>query len=213
MRKMLLRNDLYRRLEVLTLTPIIASIMSQATFSYKACFLPYFIHKYNATYANERMVEIPIFLYEMKQEAPNACILEIGNVLSHYTFTQHEVLDMSPAECADITCDVVDFKPTGYYDLIISISTLEHVGFDEGEHKKKQPGKIQTVLTKLKSMSNRILWSFTLGFNPGLDEAWKTGCLLADGFKSLVYTRQGLIWVRTTYAKPGDLIVLEWKKP
>ncbi len=41
-----------------------------------------FYHKYNATWSNERAVEIPVIIKEVLSEKGE--ILEIGNVLKHY---------------------------------------------------------------------------------------------------------------------------------
>ena len=58
-------------------------------------------------------------------------IFEVGSVLSHYFPINHDVLDKYEKGHGVINQDVVDFKPHNKYDLIVSISTLEHVGFDD----------------------------------------------------------------------------------
>jgi len=58
-------------------------------------------------------------------------ILEIGNVLSRHIKLEHDILDKYETAKGVINEDIVDFKSEKKYDLIISISTLEHVGWDE----------------------------------------------------------------------------------
>ena len=55
-------------------------------FEYNGKKLPYFYHKYNKTWKNERAVEIPIMLKRYLREFyGDKRILEVGNVLQHYT--------------------------------------------------------------------------------------------------------------------------------
>jgi ubiquinone/menaquinone biosynthesis C-methylase UbiE len=51
----------------------------------------YFYHKYNTTWRNERVVEIPIVWDIVKAYTEN--ILEVGNVLSHYFAVNHVIID------------------------------------------------------------------------------------------------------------------------
>jgi hypothetical protein len=123
---------------------------------------------YNETWLNERCVEIPLaigILTKFKDKR----ILEIGNVLSHYIDTKHDVVDKYEIKNGVINKDVIDYNPLYKYDLILSISTLEHVGFDE-EHQDQE--KINQAIEKLKSILNigGILFiTVALGYNPHLD--------------------------------------------
>jgi len=65
------------------------------------------------------------------RQHPDERILEVGNVLAHYYPHQHDVLDKYEQAPGVMNGDVVDFRPGKLYDLIVSISTLEHVGWDE----------------------------------------------------------------------------------
>ena len=101
-------------------------------FQYKSEKLKYFVHYYNKTWANSRSVEIPIALYWL-EKYKNKKILEIGNVLSHYVKTKHLIIDKYDIRRSSKTIseDIVDFKSDIKYDLILSISTFEHIGIDE----------------------------------------------------------------------------------
>lgn len=99
-------------------------------FTFKGEKYKYFCHRYNDSWGNERSIEVPI----VKKIINNYhCeeILELGNVLSHYFKICHDVVDKYEKGEGVINQDVVDYNPFKKYKLIISISTLEHVGWDE----------------------------------------------------------------------------------
>ncbi|KKK87547.1 hypothetical protein LCGC14_2752170, partial [marine sediment metagenome] len=91
----------------------------------------YFLGAYNKAWLNERTIEIPIILSLMKGYKKDQ-ILEVGNVLSHYFPVEWDVVDKFEKGSGIISHDLVDFQSPYKYDLIISISTLEHIGFDDG---------------------------------------------------------------------------------
>jgi len=132
----------------------------------------YFCNIYNATWKNERAVEISIS-NELIKKYKNKKVLEVGNVLSHYSPVTHDILDKYEKSKGIINKDIVDFKPSKKYDLIISISTLEHVGFDE---KPKDKNKIMLAVKNLKKMlakNGEILITVPTGYNPYLDKILK----------------------------------------
>lgn len=111
---------------------------SSRTFLFQGETYRYFYHKYNKTWKNERAVDIPI-IWEIVKKSQKKRILEVGNVLSHYFPANHDIVDKYELAKGVINQDIVDFTACHKYDLIVSISTLEHVGYDE---KRKEPGKI-----------------------------------------------------------------------
>src|SRR3989344_2625515 len=104
--------------------------LSGRTFPYRGRQWRYFFHPYNRTYSNERCVEIAIACSIITQEA-NKRILEVGNVLSHYAKCDWDILDKFETGDRIINQDAADWQPQGKYDLIISISTLEHIGWGD----------------------------------------------------------------------------------
>ncbi len=119
---------------------------SLRTFTFQKDAYNYFYHKYNATWRNERAVEVPI-IWRMVKKYHGQKILETGNVLSHYFLVNHDILDKYEKADGVVNQDVIDFQPTKKYDLIISISTLEHVGWDEN---LREPMKILQAIENLK---------------------------------------------------------------
>jgi hypothetical protein len=121
-------------------------------------------HWYNKTWRNERQIELPIFK-EILDSGKD--ILEVGNVLPHYYNTNHIVIDKYESGEGIINKDVLEAE--GKYDLIISISTLEHIGIDEpGEKDDKVLNAIRHLKSLLKD-NGRLVFSFPRGHNHFLD--------------------------------------------
>ncbi len=134
--------------------------------------LRYFYYPYNATWRNERCVEIPI-IWDAIKNYKGKNILELGNVLSHYFSINHVILDKYEKAKGVINEDAVDFNYNSKFDLIVAISTLEHIGWDE---EPREPSKIIKAIKNLKNNLNKngkIIASVPLGYNPHLDELIK----------------------------------------
>lgn len=132
----------------------------------------YFYHKYNHTWRNERTVEIPI-VWDIIKKYQGKAILEVGNVLSNYFSINHDVLDKYDNGKGVINEDVIDFKSSRKYDLIVSISTLEHVGWDE---EIKESDKILYAIENLKlclADMGILIVTMPLGYNSYLDTLLK----------------------------------------
>ena len=115
-------------------------------------------------------------------------ILEIGNVLSHYYKTDHTIVDKYEKEKGVINEDVVSFKSNKKYDLILAISTLEHVGWEE---KSKEPLKILKAVKNMKKLAGKdgeILITLPINYsNPKLNELINKNKL---GFSSTSYLKR-----------------------
>lgn len=130
----------------------------------------YFYHLYNRTVAGERIVEIPIVKRKV-DEYQSKSILEVGNVLSHYFDIKHDILDKYEKAPGVINEDAMIYDPPKRYDLIVSISTLEHVGLDYGE--EYSPEKFNLVLNNLKRLLSRngqLFITLPISFNPYLQK-------------------------------------------
>jgi hypothetical protein len=126
----------------------------------------YFIHIYNATFKSERTVEVPIALDFLKDTTPDK-ILEIGNVLSHYTEVKHTIVDKYEKSANVLNEDIISYK--GQFDKIISISTFEHVGFDE---EGKDASKVKIAFEHVKTLLTKdgiALITVPVGYNSFLD--------------------------------------------
>ncbi len=147
-------------------------------FTFNGSELEYLWDLTHWTWLNERCVEIPIARSFVEQHAGQR-ILEVGNVLWKYFPTSHDVVDKYETGQGDhvISKDIIDYQPEEKYDFIISISTVEHIGWDE---KPRDRDKIPQTIDHLKSMLNpggQIVLTFPMGYNQFLDSMMRDGSL------------------------------------
>lgn len=170
--------ELTYRLTINTFKLIYFKLSPDDTFVFKGDELKYFRHNYNRTYENERTVEVPIVGAFLKSFNENAKVLEVGNVLANYGFKHisRDVLDKYDPAPDVFNEDVISFKPSEKYDAIVSISTLEHVGWDE---EVRDPMKIVTAIKNLTdnclSPGGCMMVTIPLGYNSYFDEQLERG--------------------------------------
>ena len=103
-------------------------------------------------------------------------MLEVRNVLSHHFPIHHDVVDKYEVAPGVINQDIVEFIPSERYDLILSISTLEHVGWDETP---SEPAKLLRAIEHLRNRclapGGQIVASLPVGYNEFLDELLRDG--------------------------------------
>ena len=151
-------------------------------FKFADMTLEYLRHSYNDTDKNMRTVEVPIIkaLIAKFDKYFSPIIvhkLEIGNVLSHYFYTYHKVLDRDEKIFrrgleVRIKEDLMSYQPEEKFDLIVSISTIEHIGF--GKYRKFGEKEYTTfeIISKIKDLLNPKGVAFItlpVGYNPNID--------------------------------------------
>jgi len=149
---------------------------SNRTFTFNGRTYHYLYHPYNLTWRNERAVEVPIALGYMDAHRGQD-ILEVGNVLSHYVVIDHDVLDKYEEAPGVTNVDVVEFDPRKKYELIISVSTLEHVGWDETPRDPQKALAAIDNLVRLLAPAGELVMTAPLGLNPEFDRLLETGAL------------------------------------
>lgn len=137
------------------------------TFSYLNKSYRYLVHPYNWTFKSERAVEVPVVAEAVRNAKGR--VLEVGNVLAHYFPVHHTVIDKYERAPGTINIDVIDYRPSEYYDLIVTISTLEHVGWDEVPRDPSKVSQAITHLTSLLAPGGQLLATIPLGHHPQLD--------------------------------------------
>jgi SAM-dependent methyltransferase len=148
-------------------------------FSYRGQTYRYFRHDYNSTWLHERAVEVPI-IFGLVRKHRAGRVLEIGNVLSHYFPVEHDVVDKYEPGERVINQDILDFAPSAKYDLIVSVSTLEHVGWDE---KPSDPDKVTQVVDRVRTFlrpGGRFVFTVPIGYNPEMDQSLRDGRFACD---------------------------------
>lgn len=142
------------------------------TFTVDGQEVPYLVALYNSTWMNERTIEVPLaraFIAERRHGRG----LEIGNVLSHYGPVHHRVVDKYEVNPGVENIDALDV--TGSFDWVVSISTLEHVGWDETPREEE---KVVAAFQRMRSIlaaGGRAFVTCPVGYNPILDNAITTG--------------------------------------
>ncbi len=157
---------------------------SGKTFLFDGCRYSYVYNLQNATFRNERAVEIPIALTKFPLQGD---VLEVGNVLSQYMKFPHDVVDKYEQDVQVQNVDIVEYCPNKQYDLVISISTFEHVGWDEIP---KEPAKVVRAVQQVKSLlkpAGRLLVTVPTGYNEFLDACLRTNSL---GFSRVLYMKR-----------------------
>lgn len=155
-----------KRLEMV----ILRQLNRRRHFSWHRDTYRYCLEDYNTAWHNERTVEVPI-ARDWLDRYGGGRTLEVGNVLAHYGRAGHLVVDKYEQAPGVLNVDIVDFDAGSRYDLIISVSTLEHVGWDEDVVDERKPLHVVEHLLSLLAPTGYLLVTVPLGWNPHIDAA------------------------------------------
>ncbi len=157
--------------------------------------LPYWLHGYNTTWRNERCIEVAA-AHRFLDDNPGGRSLEFGNVLANYSGGRLDVMVDLYEHAAGVTnVDINDFVDAQGFDVIVSLSTLEHVGWEEDP---QQPEKSLAALAKLRELlrpGGVCLVSVPLGCNPALDDHIRSGN--TGALRTASFTRMDGGWSST----------------
>lgn len=117
--------------------------------------------------------------------------LEVGNVLGHYGYAGHRVVDLYEPGAGVDNIDLFDV--TDRFDWVVSISTVEHVRWDR---KPRDPDAAVAAVLHLTSLAPAALITVPLGHHPHLDEAIRDGSL--NPTRDCVFIRSGDGWEQRT---------------
>ena len=154
-----------------------------------------FSHLYNSTWLNERAVELAVAAHWLRGGMPT---LEVGNVLNHYEPLAFDHVVVDRYEQADGVFSLDVFDVDAEFDQIVSISTMEHVRWDE--EPRMDDGAVRAVehLLNLLRPGGRMLVTAPTGHNPGLDGYLSGG---AGASRLCTFVREGglfdPVWRRT----------------
>ena len=92
-------------------------------------------------------------------------------MLNYYSIVKgKEVVDKYETMPGVLNVDIVDYNPETRYDAIVSVSTMEHVGFDETPIDYDKTAKAILKLFDLIKPDGRILVTVPTCYNPRIDE-------------------------------------------
>ena len=164
------------------------------SFTYWGHHLAYCQADYNQTAHNERTIEIPIADWFINQQSPEAEGLEVGQVLNHYRPTPWATLDRyEPGATHQL--DVFDHHQP--VDWIVSISTLEHVRWNEDPIDPDGSARALAHLHDLLRPGGQMLITIPLGWHPHLDQAILTRQLPVQPTRQCTIVRTDHGWAQS----------------
>jgi hypothetical protein len=137
---------------------------------------PYLFHRHKWTWLTERAVEVPVAQALVDGHAGGR-ILEVGNVLSHYRPQSHTIVDKYEHAPGILNRDVLQLDGLGPFDLVLAISTIEHVGWDE---EPRDPGKALRAIRGLQALlapGGKLMLTVPSGYHPELDRSLAAGAV------------------------------------
>lgn len=144
---------------------VFRSFIAPRTFALSGKEYRYWIHPLNLD--NERTVEVPLARELLERKKGD--VLEVGNVLANHCPFPHDIVDKYERAPGVMNEDIVTFSPAKRYDVIVTLSTLEHVGWDE---EPRDPEKILRAIDRLKELlaeNGELLATLPIGYNSFFD--------------------------------------------
>lgn len=163
-----------------------------ATFRFEGQDVPYVRDRYNHTWLNERAVEVA--LGRAVLEGCDGDVLEVGNVLGHYGPVDHVVVDKYEQAPGVRNVDVADLEVGRDFDLVLSISTLEHVGLDEDVLDPEKPARAVARLQEALKPGGRLWLTIPVGYNHALDARLRSGDLQLTAMRALRREATRNVW-------------------
>lgn len=169
----------------------------------------YRYHPYKWSWLTERAVEVPIAQAIVDRHRGQR-ILEVGHVLGHYAPQDHVIVDKYEQQPGVLNLDVFDLGPLGKFDLVVAISTLEHVGWDEDPREPDKAVAAMRGLHDLLAPGGELVVTVPVGYHPGLDAALSSGELSFDETSTLrrvTPTRWREVEPETVWGTPYDFLL------
>jgi SAM-dependent methyltransferase len=183
---------------------------SHGSFEFDGEFYPYLFHLYKHSWLRERAVEVPV-VQRIVDRQPGARVLEAGNVLSHYRPQAHLVVDKYEQAEGVVNRDILDLGELGSFDLIVAISTLEHVGWDEHPRRPERALEAVRALRSGLRPGGQLVITHPVGYNPTLDEALREGAVPLSRAGALRRLGGGTHWrqvpVEEAWSAPYDFLL------
>jgi hypothetical protein len=175
--------------------PVALTSGQRGAFTYEGETYPYLYATYKRSWQTERAVEVPIVRRIVEAHAGRR-VLEVGHVLGHYGTVSHTVVDKYEQAPGVLNLDVFDLEREGLgpFDLVVTISTVEHVGWDESPRVPGKAAEAIEALDRLVAPGGTLLVTIPLNYNPPLDEAFRSGAIPFDHVGALRREGGGTRW-------------------
>lgn len=176
------------------------------------------------TWLNERAVELPVAREALAAADPTRTI-EIGNVTSHYFPARHRIVDKYESAPGIENIDLFEIAEREAFDLVLCVSTLEHVGWDEPVRDPVPAVEAVARLKELAAPGGRVLVTIPVGYHPTLADAAIDGSLSFDSVRALRCDYPSLDWHEvapdTVATVPYDelvyrasaVLICDWRRP
>ena len=181
---------------------------SRGEFELAGTRYPYLFGRYKHTWLTERAVEVPV-IGALVDSRDGRRVLEVGHVLGHYRDGHHLVVDKYERAPGVLNRDALELDDLGWFDLIVAVSTLEHVGWDE---QPRDPDKAMRAVQALRSMlagDGRLVLTVPAGYNPSFAAALRE--LPIEYLGALKRTGTGAHWREVTpdeaWSAPYDFLL------
>ncbi|ROR91409.1 hypothetical protein EDD33_2275 [Nocardioides aurantiacus] len=174
------------------------------TFAYAGRRVPYVHERYNYTWLNERAVELALAGEQLDAHAADR-VLEVGHVLGHYRPVDHLVVDKYEQADRVLNVDVADLALDERFDLVLAVSTLEHVGLDEDVQDPDKPGRALRTLTSLLAPGGTLWLTVPVGYNPALERELREGSHPVASLRALRRDRWRNTWREVPVAEVWEV--------
>lgn len=176
------------------------------------------------TWLNERAVELPIARDALGAADP-ARTIEVGNVTSNYFPARHRIVDLYESAPGVENIDLFEIAEREAFDLVLCVSTLEHVGWDEPVRDPAPALDGVARLMELVAPGGRMLVTIPVGYHPTLADAAIGGDLGFDSVHALRCDYPSFDWrevnpheiAETPYDeliyRASAVLVCDWRRP
>ncbi|MBJ7244370.1 MAG: hypothetical protein JHD03_06115 [Solirubrobacteraceae bacterium] len=114
--------------------------------------------------------------------------------MNHYGNHDHRIIDKYETGQGIEQLDIFDLAPDPDYELVLCVSTLEHVGWDEPNRDAELALRATEHLKRLVAPGGQLLVTVPVGYHPRLDAAIRSGELQFDDVRALRCRYPSTLW-------------------
>ena len=126
--------------------------------------------------------------------------LEVGNVLAFAGIKGHTIVDKYEAGSGVLNVDIMEYQSERRFSLVISISTIEHIGWDE---EPREPQKAAAALEVMARLGDSLLITMPVGYHRELEQSFIKGPF--DSVVLAVKTSRIGRWTRHPVSDVNDI--------